>query len=92
MPNIVKQDIKLSPSSQRKLFFVLNKKERNSVFDECIYFSKIYAGISTEQLMECLTNKHFKQKIFKICYPDITRDVNIFKEHIEQECKFILKK
>ena len=88
MTNYIKEKIILEPSAMRKLNFVLNKKDRNKLFDECSYYKKIYSGINDITLLNALINKYVNMKLYKRIYMKNNKDFQQHKEEIKEVFKY----
>jgi hypothetical protein len=75
MTNYTKEKITLEPSSMRKLNYILSKKDRNKLFDECSYYKSIYSGLDDTILLNALINKYVNMKIHNRIYMRNDKDL-----------------
>lgn len=81
---IIKNEVKINPSSARKFFYVIRTdKERKIILDEATYYKKIYDAVDDNILLEVVIEKYIKMKIYNRKYFDIKNDVDEYKKYLE---------
>ena len=81
--------IKLSDSNKRKFHFIFNKKEKECIINEAMFFKNIYNEVPIDMLIGCSINKYLKIKMYKQVYLNIHEDVIAYKKHLINEFGFI---
>lgn len=88
MTNYIKEKIILEPSSMRKLNYILSKKDRNKLFDECSYYKTIYSGLDDINLLNALINKYVNMKLHNRIYMKNDEDFKQHKEELKETYQF----
>ena len=88
MSKIIKEQIKISPSANRKIYFMFNDKTRIKIFDECSYYKKLYSAVDDKTLIEAIINKYVNMKLYNRKYLNNNKDVKEHKKRILEEFKF----
>jgi hypothetical protein len=57
----------------RKFHYIFTKKQKEQIIIEAIYYKKIYSALSIDDIMEVVTNKYIKMKLYNIVFPDISK-------------------
>ena len=71
-----KEEIKLSVSALRKMYFIFKGKEREQIFKE----ADLYSALSDKEILEAVIEKNLKQKIFKIKFFDDKKKIKEYNE------------
>ena len=75
-----KEEIKLSVSALRKMYFIFKGKEREQIFKEASFYKDLYCALSDKEILEVVIEKNLKQKIFKIKFFDDKKKIKEYNE------------
>ena len=80
----MKKELKLSLSSMRKLYYIFNKKQRELIMLEASYYNTKYPALTIEKTLDVVIQKHIKMKLHKVIFPDISKQIKLHQQILEE--------